>query len=417
MQWSPQQEAALSKVGEWLKSGSDGQQVFRLFGYAGTGKTTLAVHLAQDAGRVLFAAFTGKAAHVMRTKGCVGASTLHSLIYQPREKGTFFIDDLNRQLDELIAELKAEMKAEGQSDEDIANAIARNDNVVRLREKISDEQKTKHKPMFQLKAESDLRHADLLVVDECSMVGQDMGEDLLSFGTKILVLGDPAQLPPVRGNGYFTEARPDVLLTEIHRQARDNPIIDMATRIREGKELEYGQFGESAVVPWGSVTPEMATKAGQILVGTNKLRHGTNRRMRTLLGRDGTPFPVKGDRLVCLRNDRELGLLNGSIWTVKDSTGDMAGRVGLELEPTDYGSPLGVSAHSCLFTGSEPSYYEAREAAWFDYGYALTVHKSQGSQWDDVLIFDESHSFRDDARRWLYTALTRAASKVTVARK
>ena len=57
------------------------------------------------------------------------------------------------------------------------------------------------------------------------MVDEDLGRDLLSFGKPVLVLGDPAQLPPVKGGGFFTEAEPDVMLTEVHRQAADNPII------------------------------------------------------------------------------------------------------------------------------------------------------------------------------------------------
>jgi exodeoxyribonuclease-5 len=93
MQWSPQQDAALTAVSRWLKAGD--RQVFRLFGYAGTGKTTLAKHVAESAdGGVAFAAFTGKAAHVMRGKGCFGASTIHSLIYRSRgedENGPMFV--------------------------------------------------------------------------------------------------------------------------------------------------------------------------------------------------------------------------------------------------------------------------------------------------------------------------------------
>jgi exodeoxyribonuclease-5 len=93
MLWSPQQDAALLAVSRWLKAGD--RQVFRLFGYAGTGKTTLARHIAESAdGGVVFAAYTGKAAHVMRNKGAVGAGTIHSLIYRSRgedENGPTFV--------------------------------------------------------------------------------------------------------------------------------------------------------------------------------------------------------------------------------------------------------------------------------------------------------------------------------------
>ena len=192
-QFSPHQDAALNAVATWLKDkpGSNGTPpVFRLFGYAGTGKTTLARHLAEHAdGEVKFAAFTGKAASVMRGKGCQGASTIHSLIYRARESG-----------------------------EEI--------------------------PSFDLWDEAPASKAELIVIDECSMVDAELGRDLLSFGVPLLVLGDPAQLPPIQGGGFFTEAEPDAMLTEVHRQAADNPIIRLSMDIRAGEYLEPGRYGE-----------------------------------------------------------------------------------------------------------------------------------------------------------------------------
>ena len=178
MKFSPEQDAALKAVAQWLKTGRP--QVFRLFGFAGTGKTTLARHIADGIdGDVLFAAFTGKAAQVMRAKGCGNARTLHSLIYRPR----------------------------GETTEEKTGEVS---------------------PTFALNRRSPAAKASLIVVDECSMVDEALGKDLLSFGAPVLVLGDPGQLPPVSGGGYFTEAQPDALLTEVHRQARENPIIAMA---------------------------------------------------------------------------------------------------------------------------------------------------------------------------------------------
>lgn len=419
MNWSPQQEDALKAVAQWRKTGSDGQQVFRLFGYAGTGKTTLAKHLAADAGNVLFATFTGKAAHVLRSKGCPGASTIHSLIYQPRDRSTYRIDDLKRQLDHLVeglAEEAAERRAEGQ---DVGQSfIDNNENVRRLKAEIEAEKKACRKPIFELKEETPLNEADLLVVDECSMVGDEMAQDLMSFGVKILVLGDPAQLPPVRGSGYFTEARPDVLLTEIHRQARDNPIIDLATRIREGLPLEIGEYGDSRVIHVSDAHKGLYTNHDQMLVGTNKTRKAVNREFRRILERDGQPTPVAGDRLVCLRNNHDLGLLNGSLWRVKAAQPPYVQRIHLDIEPADgVGVAMQCVAHEQFFLGGEPSFYEMKEAESFDFGYALTVHKAQGSQWDSVLILDESASFREHRDRWLYTAITRAAERVTVVLK
>src|SRR5262245_52552535 len=182
MQLSPQQDDALKAVSRWLKAGRP--QMFRLFGYAGTGKTTLARHFASHVdGQVQFAAFTGKAAQVLRSKGAVNARTIHSLIYRPR------------------------------GEEAVADEVTG---------------KTSMSPMFSLNRQSPVARARLIIVDECSMVDEELGRDLMSFGTPILVLGDPGQLPPISGGGYFTDYEPDFLLTEIHRQARDNPIIRLA---------------------------------------------------------------------------------------------------------------------------------------------------------------------------------------------
>jgi exodeoxyribonuclease-5 len=418
MEWSPIQCQALDAVGKWLKGGSNDQQVFRLFGYAGTGKTTLAKHLAESAGTVLFACFTGKAASVLRSKGCPGASTIHSLIYQPRDDGTYRIDDLRRQLEELEAQLYAEAKAEAAPDEPAENIkayVERNENVQRLKRQIAEEKQKKRKPIFELKADSPLRDADLLVVDEVSMVDEEMATDLMSFGTKILALGDPAQLPPVKGSGYFTDARPDILLTEIHRQARDNPIIDMATRVRSGESLRCGDYGTSRVITRADANKDLYLSHDQMLVGKNATRRAVNGRFRELLGRNSIPTPLAGDKLICLRNNHDLGLLNGTLWNCKAASPPFSKRISLTVEPFDgAGATQELVAHEDFFLGGEPSFYEMRDAESFDYGYAITTHKAQGSQWDNVLILDESACFRDEAERWLYTALTRAAQRVTV---
>src|SRR3569623_3600695 len=262
MQFTPHQEDALKAVADWLKAkpgtGST-PQIFRLFGYAGTGKTTLATHLAEAVdGEVKFAAFTGKAASVMRGKGCRGATTIHSLIYRARESG-----------------------------EEI--------------------------PSFDLWDEAPASKASLIIIDECSMVDPELGKDLLSFDVPLLVLGDPAQLPPIQGGGFFTEAEPDVMLTEVHRQAQDNPIIRLSMDIRAGEYLEPGRYGETEVVPKGELDPQRVLDADQVLVGRNNTRRVYNMRMRERRGFKDT-MPVAGDKLVCLRNNRKKGLFNGGLW-------------------------------------------------------------------------------------------------------
>jgi exodeoxyribonuclease-5 len=371
MQFSPEQDQALKAVGKWLKEGRS--PIFRLFGYAGTGKTTLARYFAEHVdGDVQFAAFTGKAAQVLRSKGANNARTLHSLIYRPRGE-----------------------------------------------EAIEDETtgKTSIAPTFSLNRQSPVAKAALIVVDECSMVDEQLGRDLMTFGTPILVLGDPGQLPPISGGGFFTEHEPDYLLTEIHRQARDNPIIRMALDVREGRELAYGDEGRAKVISKSEVNQDLVLSADQVLVGTNRTRKRYNQRLRELKGFTAE-YPQAGDKLVCLRNDPAKGLLNGSLWKVMTSSKETV-KPGINLLVSPEDEDRGVAKIKLLKAQFEDP---DAEIPWqtkkrfddFDYGYALTVHKAQGSQWDNVVLFDESYAFRDTRERWLYTAITRAAEQLTI---
>lgn len=407
MLWSPQQDQALQAISNWHKGGDTTPQLFRLFGYAGTGKTTLAKEIAEAInGEVYFGTYTGKAAHVLRQKGCAGATTIHSLIYHPRDKSKHRLQELEKELVRVrAAALEAHPGRPVEQDKDYA-LIARE--IEKERENVT-------KPAFSLNELSDVRGADLVIIDECSMVDSVMGEDLLSFGTKVLVLGDPAQLPPVAGSGFFIEAQPDFMLTEIHRQAQENPIIRMATTVREGGRLELGQYGESKVIEKSKLDQKEVLAADQVLVGKNITRHQYNSRIRTLLGY-GSADPVPGDKLVCLRNNHNIGLLNGAIWHVEEIGLIDEMRIDMSVRPQDGGDVLAVNAHMHYFHGREKDlpWFEKREAEEFDYGYALTCHKAQGSQWGDVMVFDESWCFRNDRAKWLYTALTRAAEKVTV---
>ena len=372
MNWSPQQKKALEAVSAWLQD-PDGAQCFRLFGFAGTGKTTLAKEMAEGVkGSVSYACFTGKAALVLRKKGCAGASTIHSMIYIP--EGT-------------------------------------------------DAEET---PRFVLNPNSSAADAKLIVIDEVSMVGPDPAKDLLSFGTRVLVLGDPAQLPPVSGEGFFINAEPDIMLTEVHRQAADNPIIRMSMMVREGKPLHVARYGDSQVIRRCEISKdamrELVMSADQVLCGLNKTRHNFNARIRELHERQGVKaphHPVPGDRMVCLRNDRQMGLLNGGLWEAISV--DAKSKTGvLKIQAKSIDDPgartVRVKVPEQFFRGAE------KELAWeqlkglqqFTFGYALTVHKAQGSEFDKVVLFDESYAFREDAAKHLYTGLTRAAERITV---
>jgi len=238
-----------------------------------------------------------------------------------------------------------------------------------------------------------------------------MGDDLLSFGCPILALGDPGQLPPVGGTPFFKN-KPDILLTEIHRQAQDNPIIWMSKEVSEGRVLRHGDYGASRVIPYGRLPREelrdMVLSTDQLLVGRNATRITSNGRARELLGRTNA-MPQEGDKLVCLRNNHEVGLLNGQLWKVRRDTIFDGDYVIMDIEGED-GAKVEVSAHPHYFHGNKPEYWERKDAEEFDYGYALTVHKSQGSAWPSVLLFDEWYG--KDRKQWLYTAITRASNRI-----
>lgn len=367
MELPPQQDKAIKLVKDWYEN-SD-KQVFRLFGYAGTGKTTLAKYFAETIdGYTAFAAFTGKAAHVLRQKGC-DASTIHYLIYQ------------------LVKEEKGKP------------------------------------PVWALKKDA-LDSIDLLILDEVSMVGPEQGQDLLSYGKKILVLGDPMQLPPIEGSGFFTDVEPDFLLTEIHRQAADSPIIRLATAIRNGQMPMAGRYGESTV-QFG-MTKDLVMGCDQLIVGRNSTRKESNERARLLKGFT-EPLPQPGDKLCCWRNSRQEGLMNGTIWHVDQINTEYFG------DPEQFFPPAyicdirddddkeyikgGVQMHKEPFLQQEVPFTARRRANEFEFGYALTCHKSQGSQWPHVVVYDESWVFRENRWRWLYTAVTRAAEKVNICKK
>lgn len=266
-----------------------------------------------------------------------------------------------------------------------------------------------------LDSESPAADADLIVIDEVSMVDEQLGRDLLSFGVKVLVLGDPFQLPPVQGAGFFIADEPDIMLTEIHRQAADNPIIHLSMQVREGGFLERGSYGESIVVGRENVDRNAVMEADQVLVGRNKTRLQYNDRLREL---KGLPFhePVLGDRMVCLRNNPRKKLLNGQIWIVTEATRRTNGKWSLLLGADEGRGEAKVLTHKAFFAGEEDamSWPERRQFDEFTFGYCLTVHKAQGSQWDNVYLFDESFVFREERARWLYTGITRAAEKITV---
>ncbi len=371
---------------------------FLLAGYAGTGKTTMAQSIAESVGpETLFGAFTGKAALRLQEKGCVGAGTIHSLIYLPRTKCA-----------ERLRQLKRDLELAG-SDNERARLL-----VLVQRETVN-----LTRPEFTLNEDSELRGAPLLVVDEASMIGSRMGEDILSFGAKVVFLGDPAQLGPVSDTCFFKGLEPDYLLTDVHRQAEGSGILSLATAVREGRGLVIDEDAtDAAVVPKGTLSISAVCEYDQVIVGYNKSRKVLNAQMRQHLGYE-TGLPEAGDRLICLNNDSDRGLLNGGQWHVRASDIIDDDMMLVNIVP-DYDldrDPVEMMAHRHYFEDREDQLapWNRREAGCFDFAYAITCHKAQGSEYDRVLVIYEPVP-RNQAWRWAYTAITRASKEVTVVR-
>lgn len=337
----------------WIKQ--SGNLRYVLAGYAGAGKTTLAKSLSKKIGGIMFLAYTGKAANVLREKGCDNVRTIHAAIY----------------------------KKEG-DDED--------------------------EPHFTLNLDSDLRRAKLVIVDEYSMLPVELRQDIEKLAKKVLYLGDPFQLPPVNGE---CDLQPDFFITEIHRQALDSPIIRYATDVREGRGLQFVTLPEFTYQPQGLIDAADYDNADQIIVGRNDTRRAWNARFRQKLGFSGT-FPVKGDKLICTKNNKESGLFNGMIgYADKDAVqGDEHGDTLL----LDFDGREELRVWAGPFRGEEkPLKRHLNAIDRFDYAYAITCHKSQGSEFGSVLIYDQPVGRTDrDRARWRYTAITRGKNKVTL---
>lgn len=400
MQWSPDQETALKRIDQWLKHGDSPR--FSLGGYAGTGKTTLARHIAENhGGDVKFAAFTGKAASVLRSKGCPGATTIHKLIYQP--KGNVG-DSVIEELQNLIQE----------------EALKRSPDEDKLRTWRRDLEKatSESSAIFERKAEAEIQEADLVIIDESSMVDRRMGQDLESYGIPVLYLGDPGQLPPVKGKAHLGPNDYDYVLEEIHRQAADSPIIWLANEVRHGRTVNFGDYGEGLVrirrkAEWDM---ELVVKADQVITGMNQSRARITKSMRDFIGFTQL-YPLAGDKLICRKNDHEKGFLNGVTCRAITEGRKKGNIIYLDIE---------YDGRACPGQICDPGYFQENYGErthfprgdgiqHFDYGYCITGHKSQGSQWRHVVVADDRMRAQDKYQRqkWLYTVFTRAEEELT----
>lgn len=364
-------------------------------GYAGTGKSTLVKFITQSLPGidpdvdVVFATFTGKAAQVLMSKGNKNAMTLHRLLYEsiPRPDGTFL-----------------------------------------------------RRPRLTI-------DFPIVIVDEVSMAPKDMMELLFNHhDIYVICLGDPFQLPPInKDTDNHLLDNPHVFLDEVMRQAKDSEIIRLTMDIREGKEVKDFNGKDVKVYNQQSLNTGMLIWADQIISGTNRTRMDINNQIRQLLERGKNP--EDGDKVICLRNywddwaDNGDYLVNGTIGYLKnvyssfnvippffggktidviraDFTSDTDADYGeLQMDTKEILTGERCLDNKTIYRLMRSKLYAHLVPYEFTYGYCITCHKAQGSQWDKVLVIEEGFPFsKEEHARWLYTAATRAIDKLVIVR-
>lgn len=345
-------------------------------GFAGSGKSTLVQYIIKELNipdsKIAYVAYTGRAALVLKEKGCPGATTAHKLCYHTTElpDGTF-------------------------------------------------EHTPKDEPDKQLK---------LIVVDEVSMLEKEQWEILMRWGIHVICLGDPFQLPSINQENHILD-HPHIFLDEIMRQAQDSEIIRLSMDVRAGKPLSLFKGKDVWVVPKDKITDRMLSIANIVLCGKNATRYYLNQKMRRLRWQEQyKDEPIEGDKIICLKNYWNYGdLANGLIGTIDwiDKQEDFILKTKLIADfKTDDNVFRGLSMDYQLFTDGKPlvnqdnwkMYPKEIRPMEFDYAYAITCHKAQGSEFEKVVLFNEPiGKDRELRQRWLYTGLTRSSKKLVVA--
>jgi exodeoxyribonuclease-5 len=392
-----EQQTVVNDVIHWFKYGPS--RVITIGGYAGTGKTTIIPFITdgikEETGRrafsIAYCAYTGKASFVMETKlqGTIGpfdsCSTIHALLYYPVFKTN----------------------------------------------------KKGKKVISHWKKKTDLEDVDLIIVDEASMVNSEIWSDLSSYNVPIIAIGDHGQLPPIGGK-FNLMKNPDIILTKIHRQALNNPIIKMSIAARKGQHIQHGMYSNSVFkMDWRDPRCQRTYKniswdADIIcLSGINATRVKVNSEIRAKLGYS-LPTPYPGERVMCLKNNHNAHVMNGQLGTLvwdtakgKDLTMGtiMMDGFGELYESLMYTGAFGLVNYDEVHEIEFKKKYgkQLREEGFdmvdlFDFGYATTVHKSQGSEWDRVVLLEQRNRYQtdEDFARWLYTGITRAKSKLFI---
>jgi exodeoxyribonuclease-5 len=367
------QKEAVERVAEWYMNST--KQLYKMSGVAGTGKTTVIAHLGPlmkkicgHYPRIAYCAFTGKAAKVMRDKG-MDAATIHSTIYEA-----------SVHLNEETGFLEHEYR------------------------------------------KKDFIDADLIVVDEASTVSKELHDDLCSFRKKILYVGDHAQLPPVGSDiNLMDERYLDFKLEKIHRQAEHSDIIRLSMAIRNGDSIAYHNGEETAKVRAIDFNKGDYVYFDQVLCGKNAVRVTLNNQIRSAY-RFETTEPCPKSKMIFLYNNKEANVYNGQQFIITSAKKDKDGDYVIEYIDI-YDKEAGVQKGMIMgkLINSEKGFQSLqltkkdlkKRMLFCDHGFAITVHKSQGSEWPSVCLVDDGMFFwdADNRRRFLYTACTRARKK------
>ena len=435
-----EQLRAIDAFAKWyqhgIKHGFGERPTWKLSGPAGSGKSTIAMYALEAAGlnpwggEVAKVAYTGKAAMVMQQKGLAGSRTIHSSIYIPS-------DDVDEQIREMRSRL---LKLRGTIGsvpaEDRERVLAEIEQVaadIKLLQERSDDS-----TQWILNPNGAVANSKLVLCDEGSMVGGKVQNDLESYNVPVFYLGDGFQLQPIYDDDNTTSVffdkngknlPVDFELTQIHRQAEGSPIIRYSRALRENRRDEINFIGKMVGddgslfirVPRSKITPEHLARAEQIIVGKNDTRHAINEQVRQLLGRE-SPYPEEGDRLIFLKNNKEESIVNGMMGVALGGYYDYSEKgqtIKVETRLED-GREIIAKVLVPYFQapGDREAIYEAplwsRKAHLHaDYSYAITTHKSQGSQYNSGIGLEEPIArTEEDRRRWLYTMYTRFAKRV-----
>ncbi len=323
-----------------------------IVGFAGTGKSLIVSHLKKQLPYAAVCAPTGKAADVLRKKGVEGASTIHSLIYKP---------------------------------------------VVDKNGKI----KTDKKGSLRFSLNNDIG-CDQILIDEGSMISKDLYRDLCSFKIPLVFFGDNGQLEPIGENAGIMQ-NPDFSLETIHRNAGE--IAYFAEHIRKGNDpFTFETKGKVFFVDKANAA-KYFDKVDQIICAYNKTRVKVNKIVRENRGIDST-LPIVGDRVMCLRNNREIGLFNGQQGIVEK----LSGKNRIVFSTDDF----------VVDTFYEPKQFYSEKTEInldkespdpFDYAYCVTCHRYQGSEANTVMVLEQKCKNWDHVR-WAYTAASRARETV-----